>query len=496
MTRRRQRSPQRSERSQPNLVVRRARPEDREAILAMSRGIWGGTDYLPLVWDRWLADDKGLLLTATLDGRPVGMSKITILSPGEVWLEGLRLHPDLHGRGLTRQINRVAFREVMNLHPKSVRYSTGAGNAVSRHLGERRGFWQIARAHWLWGAAAKRAPLRGRVAKPAEQSEIVDFVRNSECYHSMSGLYAIGWKFPALTRRRLRGLLSRGRVLVTPRRGRIRGVALYDIGEIDGDICLGYVDGPKEAITSLARDVLRVAASTGHDAASAMLPVGRIANTVRAAGFDRIRPVDAVVYELGARGFRDDDEPFDSIMWRTLRMHGEEATDLVADFLTERAPRGVERQNVRDFVARNIVPDHEREVIGSLQPLQHRLASWSLRGVLRGVVKHLIVRHGFGRDSIRIRKGGLSFWHGEAKIADLVLARRSIRITLGPGFGPCFPRRLGSGREWITFDETSFDRRSGRYAAVTMRLTEESQVGAAIEAVDIVCRKALRPRGR
>ena len=104
--------PRRTPRAATKLAVRKARPNDRDAILAMSRGIWGGTDYLSLVWDRWLADDKGLLLTATLDGRPVGVSKITILSPGEVWLEGLRLHPDLQGRGLTRQINRVAFREV------------------------------------------------------------------------------------------------------------------------------------------------------------------------------------------------------------------------------------------------------------------------------------------------------------------------------------------------------------------------------------------------
>ncbi len=68
------RKPRPSKSAKPaKLVVRRARAEDREAILAMSRGIWGGSDYLPLVWDRWLADDKGLLLTATLDGRPVGM---------------------------------------------------------------------------------------------------------------------------------------------------------------------------------------------------------------------------------------------------------------------------------------------------------------------------------------------------------------------------------------------------------------------------------------
>ena len=65
------------------LRVRRARPSDREPLLAMSEGIWGGSDYLPLVLDAWLADTRGVLLTATLDGEPIGLSKVSLLSPGE-----------------------------------------------------------------------------------------------------------------------------------------------------------------------------------------------------------------------------------------------------------------------------------------------------------------------------------------------------------------------------------------------------------------------------
>jgi hypothetical protein len=460
----------------------------------MSRGIWGGSDYLPLVWDRWLADDKGILLTATLDGRPVGMAKITILSPGEIWLEGLRLHPDLQGRGLTRQINDVTFREVARLRPKSVRYSTGAGNAVSRHLGERRGFWQVARTHWMWGAARKNGPIRGRVAKPGELDKIMTLIRDSESYRSMSGLFAIGWKFPELTRRRLRALLSKERVLISPRRGKARGVAIYEIGEIDRDICLGYVDGSDDAVTSLAHDVLRVAGMIGHKEASAMLPAGRIAHTVRAAGFDRILPVEAVVYELGARGLPADAESLDSLLWRTLRINEEATTDLLANFLIERAPVRLEQQNVRDFVARNIVPDTRREVLGALQPVLYGLGSWSLRGAFAGVVERFVFGHGIGGESIRIRKTGVSFWHGNKRIADIRAARKSITLTLGPGFGPCFPARLGSGREWVTFPRESLDRKSGRYEAVKMRLTGEVQVVDALKAIDMIMKSAASGR--
>jgi hypothetical protein len=489
------RNPRSSKGGRPaKLVVRKAHAEDRDAILNMSRGIWGGSDYLPLVWDKWLADDQGLLLTATLDGRPVGVSKITILAPGEVWLEGLRLHPDLQGRGLTRQINRVAFSEVMKLHPKSVRYSTGAGNAVSRHLGERRGFWQVARTHWMWGRALQSGRIRGRVARPGDLEEITAFVRSSECFRSTSGLYAIGWKFPALTRPRLRDLLSRERVLVSPKRGKIRGVAIYDIGEIDQDACLGFIDGADETITSLARDVLRIAGKTGHREASAMLPIGRIAETARSAGFDRIVPFQAVVYELGARGFGDGDEPLDSVLRRTLRTNEEELTDLVAGFLADNAPRTVERQNVRDFVVRNLIPDTRREILGALQPLLYNLASRPLRGALEGIVGRLIERHGLGGDAFRIGKGGVSFWYAGRKLGRVSVGRRSLRLTLGPGFGPCFPPRMARGRSWVTLGKDSFDRGRGLYAAVTIRLVGEEQVDVAIQAIDLLMKSATRGR--
>jgi hypothetical protein len=476
------------------LVVRRARAEDRDAILAMSKGIWGGSDYLPLVWDRWLADAEGVLLTATLDGRPVGMAKISLLSPGEVWLEGLRLHPSLQGRGLTRQINDVTFREVAKLRPKSVRYSTGAANIVSRHLGERRGFWQVARTHWLWGRARKSGPVRARLAGAEDLDALADFVKGSECHRANSGLFATGWTFPELTRKRLRDLASRGHVLVSPQRGKIRGAAIYEIGPIDSDICLGYIDGPDETIASLARDVLRVAGKAGQDDASAMLPVGRIASAVRAAGFDRTLPVEAVVYEMGARGLKPGDASLESVLRRTLRMNGVDATDLLADFLVERAPAGLERQNVRDFVARNIVPDTKREIIGRLQPLLYSLGSWSLRGAFTGIVERLVGGHGIGGDSIRIRKNGVSFWHEGRKVADVRAARKSIVLSLGPGFGPCFREGLAAGRDWVRFPRGSLDKESGRHEAVVMRLTGETQVADSLKAIDTIMKCAARGR--
>ena len=43
--------------------------------------------------------DRG---TATIDGRPIGVAKLTLLGDHEAWLHGLRVHPRFRRRGAAR----------------------------------------------------------------------------------------------------------------------------------------------------------------------------------------------------------------------------------------------------------------------------------------------------------------------------------------------------------------------------------------------------------
>ncbi len=492
MARRKTGASRKSHKPAEKLVVRKARPEDRDAILAIAKRTWGGADYLPLVWDRWLADEKGTLLTATLDGKPVGMSKITLLSPGEVWLEGLRLSPDLQGRGLSRQINRATFREALSMNPKSVRFSTAVMNTASRHLAEKRGFWQIARARWMWGAPRKRGQLRSRVASPTDLDRVERFVRDSECYERASGLQAIGWKFRNLSRRRLRRSIADGNVLVLPARGAPRAVGIYEISPIDNDVCLGFADGSDEDIAILARDVLRIAGRLGHDEVSAMLPEGRIADAARRGGFSLTHSMHAIVFELGPKGRGPDDELLEPALWRTLRANESEIADLLTDVLRSRLHGASDRENVRDFVFRNLLPDTEREVLSSIQPLCDRAATYAQRGILRGLTEHLATNHGLAGESLEIGKSSALFFYRGGRLAALEIAGRAIKLTLGPGFGACFSPRLALDVHRMSFPKRSLDPTTGRHTALTLWLTEERQIPGAAKAIDIIMRSAIR----
>jgi len=69
-------------------------------VLAFCQHTFDWGDYVTLVWDEWLVDPQGQLWIATCDGTPVGMAKVSMLTPTEAWLQGLRVHEQYRRHGL------------------------------------------------------------------------------------------------------------------------------------------------------------------------------------------------------------------------------------------------------------------------------------------------------------------------------------------------------------------------------------------------------------
>lgn len=494
MARQTRRPPRARRGTEERLTIRRARPEDRDAIFEMSKSIWGGEDYLPRVWDDWVADRKGVLLTVLHRGRPIGTSKISVMAPGEVWLEGLRLHPDFQGRGLSKQIHRATFREAMKLDPKRVRYSTWIGNEASRHIAETHGFWLVGRGAWMWGKTPAGAGLRGRRATKSDLDGLMRFVRKSECYERFGGLLAAGWRFSEMTRRRVAGLVSRGSVLVYPRRGAVRAAAVLDISKMEGDLCLGYIDGSDDEIAILARDALSLAREAGLDYASAMLPVGRIADLVQASGFDAAPVFQSVVYELGARGLGDEEESFEELLGRTTRSSELAIADAIADILVERADANLSHENVRDFVLRKLIPDTTRTVTGALLKLSAGLKQDGVRRALHLTVMHFHTAHGLSGEAMTVGARTVSIKHMGRRIAHIRCSQSSLTLTLGPGFGHCFRGRMSLPADAVRLDNKWLDPKSGRYESVTIVMRDTRHTTTATKAIDTIMRSARRAR--
>jgi hypothetical protein len=148
-------------------VVRRARPTDREQVLAFATNTWNGHDYIPNAWPVWLEADDGAFLVATVGrpggidvdglaleiGAPIAITRIAMVTDGEAWLEGIRVHPRVRGMGVASDLQVAELHWVAAQGARVVRYATSWRNEASHRLGARDRIQTIARLRsWWWSA--------------------------------------------------------------------------------------------------------------------------------------------------------------------------------------------------------------------------------------------------------------------------------------------------------------------------------------------------------
>jgi len=125
--------------------VRPARPEDKEPLMSFIKDVWGGHDYIPLVWDRWLKDPTGRMFVVEVDGRAVGMNRIRFLEDRSAWFEGARVHPDYRGRGLASMLGENSMRVARKRGIRVFRLTSGSRNKSAHRQIARIRFREAAR---------------------------------------------------------------------------------------------------------------------------------------------------------------------------------------------------------------------------------------------------------------------------------------------------------------------------------------------------------------
>ncbi|HEU4328255.1 MAG TPA: GNAT family N-acetyltransferase [Roseiflexaceae bacterium] len=211
------------------LSIRPARPEDREAVVAMVATVWGGTDYVPEVWDEWLADESGPLLVGELGGQPVALAKLTSLGEGEDWFEGLRIAPEQRGRGLARAMVRYCTELSRERGMRVLRFTSNIRNPTMHRLADDLGFRLCYIAPWYNTTALPNEPTTDEEhsspeAQPNTQhatlqtlaedrlGDLLADLERSALLRVTGGLYSHGWTAYDLTEARLRAHLERGEV--------------------------------------------------------------------------------------------------------------------------------------------------------------------------------------------------------------------------------------------------------------------------------------------
>src|SRR3984893_17568342 len=183
----------------PQIEIRDARAEDRDAVLAFCTQTWEWRDYIEYVWDEWLHDPNGVLFVATSDGQPVGIGHMRMLTSTEAWLEGMRVDPAYRRQGLAEAINNEMLAEAMRRGAKVARLITESTNSNSIRLLER-GYMRQIGAYAPYKAMPMTTPARHQygletptLATTTDLNDVIDYLNVSNIFPAVGGLYYEGF---------------------------------------------------------------------------------------------------------------------------------------------------------------------------------------------------------------------------------------------------------------------------------------------------------------
>jgi len=247
------------------LTARPARPEDRAAVAAISAHIWDGEDYVPEVFDDWVADPRGEFTLFFEDEQLVAFGKLTELGAGQWWLEGLRVHPAHRGRGIARQAHEYAVALADRIASGVLRFATDDDNAPVHRLAEHSGFehlasFVVARAEAGPGDGAARSGPVTATALPAVRV----WLQRSSAYGAARELIEAWWSWQALLPE-LPRLVREGRLLWwDDGRDLHAGLVAFSEGDENDDVedrfWVNYAAAPVERLPQLWRELCELAA--------------------------------------------------------------------------------------------------------------------------------------------------------------------------------------------------------------------------------------------
>src|SRR5262249_37031 len=143
---------------------------------------WAEGDYIAEVWDAWMADSKGRFLVAEVEGSPVGVGHLAMLSPTEGWLEGIRVAPDARQHGVGTALMRALAPEGRDRGADVRRVFTEKENSGAQALFARLGFALYAEViHYHGRPLARPAgePERVRRATHVDEPSLWSWLEHS-----------------------------------------------------------------------------------------------------------------------------------------------------------------------------------------------------------------------------------------------------------------------------------------------------------------------------
>lgn len=235
------------------VLVRPARSADKAPLMSFIKGVWGGNDYIPRVWDAWIKDTRNRLYVVEADGVPVGMNRIRFLDDGSAWFEGARVHPRFRGRGLASMLGDNSMKVSKELGITTFRLTSGSRNRSAHRQISRIEFDEVARFSVYEPEKPGKADPRAAKVASGGGEEAIDLMRESEEFKLGHGVFWHDFCAAALTPAVVGRLVEEGAVWRL-------GEAVAVVGKGGGGSHaweeVGFVGGPHEDALRLLKSVV------------------------------------------------------------------------------------------------------------------------------------------------------------------------------------------------------------------------------------------------
>ncbi|HEX7263296.1 MAG TPA: GNAT family N-acetyltransferase [Candidatus Dormibacteraeota bacterium] len=260
--------------------MRPVRPSDRDRIVELTRDIWGGHDYLPSVFDDWVADAASAFQALEVDGVVVGLQRLRPYAPGLVWYEGLRVATSHRRQGLARAMLDSAIAEAREQGHGEMRLATGNPEAV--RLFESVGFKKLVDVRW-WRGPRVEGGESPRIPPAAEAEKLWPMVAKSPGIELFNGVMADFNGARDINAAELARLAETGMLRVGP-----GGRAVVGLRRPWGNnIAVGFLAGSGGALRELLQALRFEADADGLDDVVVSLPREHpAAGDLRASGYD------------------------------------------------------------------------------------------------------------------------------------------------------------------------------------------------------------------
>ncbi|WP_101295020.1 GNAT family N-acetyltransferase [Halegenticoccus soli] len=275
------------------MTVRRARPEDYDAVAAFTTDTWPdrGGDYIPRIYHEWIEGDDDGQMTFVLDagdgagGTPstnvAGICQGVLLSEYEAWGQGMRVHPEYRGRGVALALTDALFEWAAGAGATVVRNMVFSWNVAG--LGQSRAAGFDPCTEFRWATPTPDADAEPDLRVTGDPDGGWAFWTASDARAHLKGLALDGaesWALSELTRDRLREAADEGR-LFTVQDGGTRALSLRNrsyereneagASETWAEYAVGaWADA--EAARALYRAIERDAADAGADRTRVLVP--------------------------------------------------------------------------------------------------------------------------------------------------------------------------------------------------------------------------------